>query len=151
MGPAVTAVVAGQVQLLFGSVAGTESFIKDGRLRGLAYMQIDLRGTKSDLHSGVFGGAVANPAMVLSQMLAQMKEREEKVKPKVSFEVGETVKVGFMTLRVMAGPIATPGNYHADEYAMESLNGSRFYRFTPHAGCFRVESREAAINGEANY
>ena len=30
-------------------------------LRGLAYFQIDLRGTKSDLHSGVFGGAVANP------------------------------------------------------------------------------------------
>ena len=36
VGPAVTAVVAGQVQLLFGSVAGTESFIRDGRLRGLA-------------------------------------------------------------------------------------------------------------------
>ena len=33
-------------------------------LRGLVYYQIDLRGTKSDLHSGVFGGAVANPAFV---------------------------------------------------------------------------------------
>ena len=44
-------------------------------LRGLAYFQIDLRGTKSDLHSGVFGGAVANPAMVLAQMLAQMKDK----------------------------------------------------------------------------
>ncbi len=32
-------------------------------LRGLAYFQIDLRGTSSDLHSGVFGGAVANPAI----------------------------------------------------------------------------------------
>ena len=31
-------------------------------LRGLAYFQIDLRGSKSDLHSGSFGGAVANPA-----------------------------------------------------------------------------------------
>ena len=30
-------------------------------LRGLVYFQIDLRGTKSDLHSGSFGGAVANP------------------------------------------------------------------------------------------
>ena len=30
-------------------------------LRGLVYFQIDLRGTKSDLHSGVFGGAVVNP------------------------------------------------------------------------------------------
>lgn len=36
VGPAVTAVVAGQVQMVFGSVAGTDAFIKDGRLRGLA-------------------------------------------------------------------------------------------------------------------
>jgi len=49
-------------------------------LRGLAYFQIDLRGTKSDLHSGVFGGAVANPAMVLAQILAQMKERGGRIK-----------------------------------------------------------------------
>src|SRR5256886_545095 len=41
-------------------------------LRGLVYFQIDLRGSSTDLHSGSFGGAVANPAMVLSQMLAQM-------------------------------------------------------------------------------
>jgi acetylornithine deacetylase/succinyl-diaminopimelate desuccinylase-like protein len=49
-------------------------------LRGLIYFQIDLRGTTSDLHSGVFGGAVANPAMVLSQILAQMKDRGGRVK-----------------------------------------------------------------------
>ena len=49
-------------------------------LRGLVYFQIDLRGTKSDLHSGSFGGAVANPAMVLSQILAQMKDKGGRVK-----------------------------------------------------------------------
>jgi acetylornithine deacetylase/succinyl-diaminopimelate desuccinylase-like protein len=49
-------------------------------LRGLAYFQIDLRGSKSDLHSGSFGGAVANPAMVLAQMLAQMKDKSGRVK-----------------------------------------------------------------------
>jgi acetylornithine deacetylase/succinyl-diaminopimelate desuccinylase-like protein len=49
-------------------------------LRGLVYFQIDLRGTTSDLHSGVFGGAVANPAMVLAQMLAQMKDKGGRVK-----------------------------------------------------------------------
>jgi acetylornithine deacetylase/succinyl-diaminopimelate desuccinylase-like protein len=49
-------------------------------LRGLVYCQIDLRGTKSDLHSGSFGGAVANPAMVLAQVLAQMKDRGGHVK-----------------------------------------------------------------------
>src|ERR671911_430275 len=49
-------------------------------LRGLVYCQIDLRGTKSDLHSGSFGGAVANPAMVLCQVLAQMKDRGGRIK-----------------------------------------------------------------------
>ena len=49
-------------------------------LRGLAYCQIDVRGTKSDLHSGVFGGAVANPATVLTQMLAQMKDKGGRIK-----------------------------------------------------------------------
>jgi acetylornithine deacetylase/succinyl-diaminopimelate desuccinylase-like protein len=49
-------------------------------LRGLIYYQIDLRGTKSDLHSGSFGGAVANPAFVLAQILAQMKDRSGRIK-----------------------------------------------------------------------
>src|SRR5688572_6219461 len=49
-------------------------------LRGLAYFQIDVRGTKSDLHSGSFGGAVANPAMVLAQILSQMKDRSGRIK-----------------------------------------------------------------------
>ena len=49
-------------------------------LRGLAYFQIDLRGSKSDLHSGSFGGAVANPAMVLAQILTQMKDKSGRIK-----------------------------------------------------------------------
>jgi acetylornithine deacetylase/succinyl-diaminopimelate desuccinylase-like protein len=49
-------------------------------LRGLVYFQIDLRGSSTDLHSGSFGGAVANPGMVLAQMLAQMKDRGGRIK-----------------------------------------------------------------------
>src|SRR5215467_13456399 len=49
-------------------------------LRGLVYYQIDLRGSSTDLHSGSFGGAVSNPAFVLAQMLAQMKDRSGHVK-----------------------------------------------------------------------
>ena len=49
-------------------------------LRGLAYFQIDLRGSATDLHSGTFGGAVANPAFVLAQMIAQMKDRGGRVR-----------------------------------------------------------------------
>jgi acetylornithine deacetylase/succinyl-diaminopimelate desuccinylase-like protein len=49
-------------------------------LRGLVYFQLDLRGSSTDLHSGSFGGAVANPAFVLAQMLAQMKDRGGRIK-----------------------------------------------------------------------
>ncbi len=44
-------------------------------LRGLVYFQLDMRGSNTDLHSGSFGGAVANPALVLSQVIAKMKDR----------------------------------------------------------------------------
>ena len=49
-------------------------------LRGLVYFQIDLRGSSTDLHSGSFGGAVANPGFVLSQIIAQMKDRGGRIK-----------------------------------------------------------------------
>ena len=49
-------------------------------LRGLVYVQVDVRGSRTDLHSGVFGGAVANPAFVLAQMIAHMKDRGGRVK-----------------------------------------------------------------------
>jgi acetylornithine deacetylase/succinyl-diaminopimelate desuccinylase-like protein len=49
-------------------------------LRGLVYVQLDLRGSSTDLHSGSFGGAVANPAFVLAQIIAQMKDRGGRIK-----------------------------------------------------------------------
>src|SRR6478735_393339 len=49
-------------------------------LRGLVYFQVDLRGSSTDLHSGVFGGALANPAFVLAQLLSQMKDRSGHIK-----------------------------------------------------------------------
>ncbi|MGI8672567.1 MAG: dipeptidase [Luteitalea sp.] len=49
-------------------------------LRGLAYFQIDIRGSSTDLHSGSYGGAVANPALVLAQLLAQMKDKAGRIR-----------------------------------------------------------------------
>ena len=39
-------------------------------LRGLSYMEVEVTGPDRDLHSGLFGGAVANPANVLSRLVA---------------------------------------------------------------------------------
>ncbi|MBQ6604779.1 MAG: dipeptidase [Tidjanibacter sp.] len=41
-------------------------------LRGLTYMQVEVTGPDKDLHSGLYGGAVANPANVLAEMIASL-------------------------------------------------------------------------------
>jgi acetylornithine deacetylase/succinyl-diaminopimelate desuccinylase-like protein len=48
-------------------------------LRGLTYLQVKVQGTKRDLHSGSFGGAVVNPANALVQMLASLKDARGRV------------------------------------------------------------------------
>jgi acetylornithine deacetylase/succinyl-diaminopimelate desuccinylase-like protein len=45
-------------------------------LKGLAYMEITVRGPKQDLHSGSYGGGVANPANALSQIIARLVDPE---------------------------------------------------------------------------
>ncbi|HHU27174.1 MAG TPA: dipeptidase [Bacteroidales bacterium] len=48
-------------------------------LRGLAYWQVEVTGPNADLHSGIFGGAVANPINVLSKMIAQTMDDDGRI------------------------------------------------------------------------
>ena len=48
-------------------------------LRGLAYWQVEVTGPNKDLHSGLFGGTVANPINVLSKMISQMVDDKGKI------------------------------------------------------------------------
>jgi acetylornithine deacetylase/succinyl-diaminopimelate desuccinylase-like protein len=48
-------------------------------LRGLAYMEIRVRGPRSDLHSGAYGGAVVNPANALAQIIAGLRDPHGRV------------------------------------------------------------------------
>jgi acetylornithine deacetylase/succinyl-diaminopimelate desuccinylase-like protein len=43
-------------------------------LRGMIYTEIEVRGAKTDLHSGMYGGAAPNPFMALAQILARLKD-----------------------------------------------------------------------------
>jgi acetylornithine deacetylase/succinyl-diaminopimelate desuccinylase-like protein len=49
-------------------------------LRGLSYIQVDVRGTSRDLHSGVYGGSVINPAFALAHIIAGLKDAKGKIK-----------------------------------------------------------------------
>ncbi len=48
-------------------------------LRGLSYWEVEVQGPNRDLHSGIFGGAVANPINVLAKMIASMTDEDHKV------------------------------------------------------------------------
>lgn len=48
-------------------------------LRGLSYVEVEVTGPNRDLHSGVYGGAVANPITILSKMIAAMHDENNHI------------------------------------------------------------------------
>ncbi len=48
-------------------------------LRGLSYWQVEVTGPNRDLHSGLFGGAVANPINTLAEMVASMVDEDNRI------------------------------------------------------------------------
>lgn len=51
----------------------------DVGLRGLSYLEVEVTGANKDLHSGVYGGAVANPINVLSKMIASLHDENNQI------------------------------------------------------------------------
>lgn len=51
----------------------------DVGLRGLSYIEVEVTGANRDLHSGVYGGAVANPINVLCEMIASLKDSNKHI------------------------------------------------------------------------
>ncbi len=51
----------------------------DCGLRGLSYVEVEVTGPNRDLHSGVYGGAVANPINILAKMIAQMHDENNHI------------------------------------------------------------------------
>lgn len=48
-------------------------------LRGLSYVEVEVTGPNRDLHSGVYGGAVANPATILAKMIASLHDEKNHI------------------------------------------------------------------------
>ncbi len=48
-------------------------------LRGMIYTEIEARGARTDLHSGMYGGAAPNPFVALAQVIAKLKDADGKI------------------------------------------------------------------------
>lgn len=92
-------------------------------LRGLAYFEVRVRAARSDLHSGTYGGAVANPATALSRIIASFHDDD--------------------------GHILIPGFYDDVRTAPEFLEQIRTLPFDDEE--FRAETGAPALFGEKGY
>jgi acetylornithine deacetylase/succinyl-diaminopimelate desuccinylase-like protein len=68
----------------FALISDTEMFAPElptlcVGLRGMIYTEIGVRGAKTDLHSGMYGGAVPNPFIALAQIIAQLKDKNGRI------------------------------------------------------------------------
>ena len=61
-----------------GMISNQQPSITTG-LRGLSYMEVTVTGPNRDLHSGLYGGAVANPINVLAKMIAQLHDDQNRI------------------------------------------------------------------------
>jgi acetylornithine deacetylase/succinyl-diaminopimelate desuccinylase-like protein len=93
-------------------------------LRGLAYLEVALRGPARDLHSGSFGGAVQNPANALARVLAALHDD--------------------------AGRVAVPGFYDAVR-PLEVWEREAFGALPFDEGAYRRDLGVDALPGEAGY
>lgn len=61
------------------SILSLETPSIDTGVRGLSYIEVEVTGPNRDLHSGVYGGAVANPITILAQMIASLHDENNHI------------------------------------------------------------------------
>ncbi len=61
-----------------GMISNTQPSITTG-LRGLSYVEVEVTSPNRDLHSGLYGGAVANPINILAKMIASLQDEDNRI------------------------------------------------------------------------
>jgi acetylornithine deacetylase/succinyl-diaminopimelate desuccinylase-like protein len=113
----------------YAVISDTSQFARDQPaitygLKGLAYFELIVRGAKTDLHSGTFGGAVANPCNALAAILASLKGPD--------------------------GRIQVPGFYDAVR-PLEAWERAEFAKLPFSEEAFRASVGVSSLEGEAGY
>jgi len=86
-GESIATFIANQPQKLeadFALVSDTEMFAPElptlcVGLRGMIYTEVEVRGARTDLHSGMYGGAAPNPFIALAQIIAYLKDEDGRI------------------------------------------------------------------------
>lgn len=101
-------------------------------LRGLAYWEIEVTGPSRDLHSGHFGGAVANPALVLCEMLAQVVDNDGRITVPGFYDEVEEVPAAE---REMIAAIPFDEEAYKKAIGVNSLRGEKGYSTLERNSC----------------
>ncbi len=128
-------------------------------LRGLTYLQVDVTGTDTDLHSGSFGGAVINPINALVDMLAAVKDENGKIQipgfydevlPLSDDERAKLAKLPFDE-QAFAGGIGAPGLFGESGYThLERLWARPTFDVNGIWGGFQGTGAKTVIPAEAH-
>lgn len=96
----------------------------DVGLRGLSYLEVEVTGANRDLHSGVYGGAVANPINVLSKMIASLHDENNHITIPTFYD-----DVLDLTAEERAAMAQTPFNLDAykEDLAIDEVYGETGY------------------------
>ena len=91
-------------------------------LRGLSYLQVEVTGPNRDLHSGLYGGAVANPVNILSKMIASLTDENNHIT--IPGFYNDVEEVSREEREEMGKAPFNPENYR-QELGVEELDGEK--------------------------
>ncbi len=101
-------------------------------LRGLAYWEVEVTGPNRDLHSGHFGGAVANPINVLCEMLARVVDGDGRIRVPGFYDDVEELPAAE---RAMLAAIPFDEEAYKQAIGVRALRGERGYSTLERNAC----------------
>jgi acetylornithine deacetylase/succinyl-diaminopimelate desuccinylase-like protein len=103
----------------------------DVGVRGLSYIEVEVTGPNRDLHSGVYGGAVANPITMLSKMIASLHDENNHITIPGFYD--DVVEASADERALMAKAPFNEKEY-ADELGVKSLWGEKGFTTNERTG-----------------
>jgi acetylornithine deacetylase/succinyl-diaminopimelate desuccinylase-like protein len=103
----------------------------DTGVRGLSYIEVEVTGPNRDLHSGVYGGAVANPATVLAKMIASCHDENNHITIPGFYD---DVLEASAEERTLLGKAPFDEKAYADDLGIDTVYGEKGYTTNERTG-----------------